>query len=382
MNRREFLKFGATAAVAASVGLGTAGKIVASAAESKGPVPSPVYRTLGRTGLKVTVVSFGAMLTPEPEVIRAAFEGGINYVDTARRYMGGRNEEIVARALKGYRKNLYVATKTLASSNSRKEIFSDVETSLATLQIDHIDVIQLHSLSSRERVFVPEVREALKDLRKQGKVRFFGVTTHINQAEVVNALVDDPEKFFDTALVAYNFKSPPEIGTAIARAAEAGIGIIAMKTQAGGYKTEELGEVSPHQAALKWVLQNRHVACAIPGMRDMGMLLDDAAVMGMKMTARDRQTLEQYSRAIDNEYCRLCGECLPTCPQGVAIPDINRALMYARAYGDERLARSAYGEIPRRQSASTCQGCSTCIALCVHHLDIAQRVLDARRLFA
>ena len=94
------------------------------------------------------------------------------------------------------------------------------------------------------------------ELRKQGKVRFFGVTTHTNQTEVVNAIADDKDKFFDTVLVAHNFKSPPELKKAIARAAQAGIGVIAMKTQAGGYKTDALGAVSPHQAALKWVLQD------------------------------------------------------------------------------------------------------------------------------
>ncbi|HEX7539739.1 MAG TPA: hypothetical protein VF358_05510, partial [Syntrophales bacterium] len=85
MNRREFLRLGM---------LGTTGALLGweGLAGAAGPFtfPAPVYRTLGRTGLKITIVSFGAMLTPEPEVIRVAFEHGINYVDTARRYMNGR----------------------------------------------------------------------------------------------------------------------------------------------------------------------------------------------------------------------------------------------------------------------------------------------------
>ena len=118
-------------------------------------------------------------------------------------------------------------------------------------------------------MFLPETREALIRLKEQGKVRFFGVTTHTNQAEVLQALVDDKDKFFDTALVGYNFKSPPEVKGAIARAADAKIGIIAMKTQAGGYATEALGPISPHQAALKWALKDPHVTAAIPGMRNL-----------------------------------------------------------------------------------------------------------------
>ena len=83
-----------------------------------------------------------------------------------------------------------------------------------------------------KRAFIPEVREAYLKLRQQGKVRFFGVTTHTNQAEVIDALVDDPDKFFDTVLVAYNMKSEPTVKQAIARAKAAGLGVIAMKIQA------------------------------------------------------------------------------------------------------------------------------------------------------
>ncbi len=200
ISRRDFIKFGVAGTAAASLGL--AGMESLLHAQSTAPL---AYRMLGRTGLKVTTLSFGAMLTPEWEVIRAGLDRGINYVDTARRYLGGKSESIVGRALKGIRDKVYVATKTRPDSNTGADIIKDVETSLTQLQTDHIDVVQLHSLTSRERAFIPEVREAYVKLRKQGKVRFFGVTTHSNQAEVVNAIVDDPDKFFDTVLVGYNF---------------------------------------------------------------------------------------------------------------------------------------------------------------------------------
>ena len=80
------------------------------------------------------------------------------------------------------------------------------------------------------------MREAYVKLKQQGKVRFFGVTTHTNQAEVIDALVKDPEKFFDTVLVAYNFKTETSVKEAIARAKAAGLGVIAMKVQTGRYQ--------------------------------------------------------------------------------------------------------------------------------------------------
>lgn len=378
LNRRSFLKLGLAGAAATAIGTSAVPELAASDSP-KGF--NPVFRTLGRTGLKISVVSFGAMLTPEPEVIRASFDYGVNYIDTARRYMGGKNEEIVGTAIKGLRQKVFLATKT--RSENRDQIFKEMDQSLKALGTDYVDVYQLHNLTAKDkdRAFDPQVRQALKDLKKQGKIRFCGVTTHTNQAEVINAIVDDPEKFFDVVLTGYNFKSGPDLKEAIARAAKAGIGIVAMKTQTGGYKTEALGSISPHQAALKWVLQDPHVTTAIPGMKDMAMLKEDISVMGMKLTSGDRQILGRYGKSIDPYYCQLCAECEGTCPAGVAISTINRGLMYAEAYQEKELAKATYDEIPSRAMASTCLSCSSCVARCVRGIDIGQKMAQARQVF-
>jgi predicted aldo/keto reductase-like oxidoreductase len=382
MNRRTFIKAGlggtATALIAPSVFADTLQQMAASE-----PFPKPVYRTLGRTGLKLSVVSFGAMLTPEPEVIRVAIEQGVNYIDTARKYMNGKNEEIVARAVKGMRDKVFIASKTLADSKTKAEIIRDVEASLKALGTDHIDVIQLHNVTGKERIFIAETREALTLLKKQGKVRFCGVTTHKNEAEVLNALVDDPDRFFDTCLVKYNFKSDKEVSVAIDRAATAGVGIIAMKTQAGGYETAALGKVSPHQAALKWALQNPKITAAIPGMKDMSQLKEDIAVMGMSFSYADVRRLDRYADAIAPFYCSFCGSCESGCPKGVEISTVNRALMYAEGgYRDLSLARATYGELPRQANAAACTNCEGCSARCINGLDIAAKMERARGVLA
>ncbi|MEI6306115.1 MAG: aldo/keto reductase, partial [Deltaproteobacteria bacterium] len=261
------------------------------------------------------------------------------------------------------------------------DIIRDVEISLKTLGTDYIDVIQLHNLTDRERVFIPESREALATLKKQGKIRFCGVTTHKNEVEVLNALVDDEERFFDTCLVKYNFKSDASLGAAIERAAKAGIGIIAMKTQAGGYETSDLGKISPHQAALKWALQNKHVTAAIPGMKDLNHLREDIAVMGMPFKYADQRILERYSAAVQPYYCHMCGTCEGSCPQGVEISTINRSLMYAEgAYNNRELAQATYREIPLASSASACLDCAGCSATCINGLNISAKMARARNL--
>jgi predicted aldo/keto reductase-like oxidoreductase len=390
LNRREFLRIGLAGTTSAILGgnaLAEAVQYYASSESEPFAFPKPVYRTLGRTGLRITVVSFGAMLTSEPEVIRLAFDHGINYVDTARKYMDGKNEEIVGKALKGRRDKMYVATKTLPTSKSKEDIIRDVETSLKVLDTDYIDVIQLHNLTDKERVLLPEAREALTRLRDQGKVRFFGVTTHKNQVEVLTALMDDRDRFFDTALVAYNFKSEKEIADVIAKAAKANIGVIAMKTQAGGYTTEELGPISPHQAALKWALQNPNITAAIPGMKDLAQLREDVAVMGMPFKYADERILQRYSAAVEPHYCHFCGKCEASCPMGVEISTINRALMYAEgAYKSRELAQLTYRELPPSAAASMCLQCSAkdgsraCVARCINGLNIAAKMERARQL--
>ena len=374
INRRDFLRIGV--AGVASFGLSGVGGLLHAE-----PEQTLVYRTLGRTGLKITTLSFGAMLTPEPEVIRAGLDMGINYVDTARRYLNGRSEEIVSKALTGIRDKVYVATKTQPGSNTREAIIKDVETSLMNLHTDHIDVIQLHGLDSPGRAFIPEVREAYAALRQQGKVRFFGVTTHTNQAEVIDSVVKDPDRFFDTVLVAYNFQSEPSVGQAIARAKAAGVGVIAMKVQTGGYRKGGAQTLNPEQAAaaLKWVLQDTNVTTAISGMKTLDHIRQMMPVMAMKLTHADERTLRRYGEAIAPYYCRLCAKCESTCPNNVAISVVNRALMYAEGYGEYRLAKATFDEAPK---ASLCATCATCVARCVNGLDIARKMERARSIFA
>ena len=375
INRRDFLKIGAAGAAASFAFGGLAGFV---RAETNDGI---VYRTLGRTGLKVTTLSFGAMLCPEYEVIRAGLDMGINYVDTARTYLHGRSEEIVGRAVKGIRDKIYIATKT--HSTSGEAIIKDAETSLGLLGTDHVDLLQLHSLDTPERAFVPEVREACLKLKQQGKTRFLGVTTHTNQAEVIDGIIKDPVKLFDTVLVGYNMKSDPSVKQAIARANAAGLGVIAMKIQAAARGGDQAAvSIPPEQAAaaLKWALQDTNVTNAIAGMKTLEHVKQMFPVMGsLRMTSADARIVERYSAAIDKEFCRLCAKCEATCPKGVKISVVNRALMYAQAYGEYGLGKETFGEAAH---AGLCSTCDECTARCVNGLSIARKMADAGRLLA
>ena len=133
--------------------------------------------------------------------------------------MKGKNEKFVGRALKGYRDKVYVATKVGPSNPDAMR--KSIKSSLAALRLDHVDLLHLHGVSSKEAVMDRQYRDVLAEAKRQHKTRFVGVTTHQNEADVLNALADDPDKFYDVVLVTYNFNSKPEVKEAIARAAKA-----------------------------------------------------------------------------------------------------------------------------------------------------------------
>lgn len=339
--------------------------------------PEVEYRKLGRTELKVSVVSYGAMRTSGPNVIHHALDLGINYIDTAHCYMGGNNEIIVGNVLKTRRKETYIATKV--HIGREKSMLKSMEDSLKSLQTDVVDVIQLHGLDTRKEVLHEGAMNALEKMREKGMARFVGFTTHDNQAEVIETAIES--NFYDVILVAYNFKGDPAIGKAINKAVKAGIGIVGMKTQAGGYKRKGYENWSPHQAALRWILENSAIATAIPSMVSFAQVDDNIKAMGTKFGAQDQEILDRYGELFDSEICRMCGSCKEQCRFGVPIPAINRCLMYAEGYEDYDLALRTYRELSLQKPVDACRQCDLCTVTCKYGLDIPTRLKRARENF-
>jgi len=378
--RRDFLKKGSQSLLALSV-VPSFKQMAMSSKDEEASKKKPIaFRVLGKTGLKVTTVSMGAMRTREPSVIHHALDQGINYIDTARRYMDGYNEVVVGKVMKSRRKEVVLATKILPGKTSESDIRESMEASLKALQTDNVDIIQLHSMKHVQDIQNESAMSALSKLKEEGKARFVGFTTHSNQTELLLAAI--PLKFYDTILVSYNFKSPPELGDAIQKAADAGIGIIAMKTQAGGYEADEMGNWSPNQAALKWVLQNPGVHTTIPGMVTYAQIDENVQAMASRMGWHDRKVLHRYGHAIDRKLCRMCGLCEGQCPNGVNVADLNRTLMYAEGYRDPELARMTFRELSRQEQGEACKSCVKCAVKCPYGLDIQARVRTVQNLMA
>ena len=378
--RRDFLRMmGAAAGVAVGA---TLPGIPANASGATSLSPGALEkRPLGKTGLQAGTIGFGAMTTRDPEVIRFAVDRGVDYVDTAARYMGGENERIVGRALAGIREKVVLATKV--KTGTVDEMILSAENSLRSLKTDVIDLLQLHNISTEAEVTDERAREAFQKLIDQGKVRAVGVTTHIGQETVLRAVAN--HGFYKTVLVAYNFRTetglaatgkgalemPPGLSNTIREVAGSGIGIIAMKTQAGGYASPP-GGLSPHQAALAWVLANPGVTMAIPGMTSYAQVEENLGARGKRFALADRIALARYALEIGDRHCGLCGACGGACPRGVEVPNVLRALTYLEGYREEGLARSAYGSLPPGRNAAACGECETCLHTCRLRLPVGR----------
>jgi aryl-alcohol dehydrogenase-like predicted oxidoreductase len=370
---------GAAAGVAVSA---TLPGIPSSASGATGPTPGKrEQRPLGKTGFQVGPVGFGAMTTRDPEVIRFAVERGVDYVDTADCYMGGENERIVGRALAGIRDKVVLATKVHIAEVDR--MILSAENSLRSLKVDVIDILQLHGISTEAEVTDERAREALRRLIDQGKVRAAGVTTHRGQETVLRAVAT--YGFYKTVLVAYNFRSDTGVAATLKGAlgmseglsntiravAGSGIGVIAMKTQAGGYASPP-GGFSPHQAALAWVLANPGVATTIPGMTSYAQVEENLGARGKRFGLADRIALGRYALEIGDRHCGLCDACGGVCPRGVEVPNVLRALTYLEGYREEDLARSAYGSLPPGRNAAACGECEACLFACRLRLPVGR----------
>jgi uncharacterized protein len=344
------------------------------------------YRVLGKTGLKVTTVGFGCMITSDPSVIEKAADLGINYFDTARGYQGGNNERMVGAALKAKRNNLYISTKS--GGGTRQEALDHLETSLREIGTDHVDIWYLHG-KSRASDLSDGLMEAQRIAKQQGKIRFAGVSTHGGHAEVVQAMVEKKDHF-DVWLVSYNFSMDPATAGLVEKAAQAGLGVVAMKVMAGGFRRLKPGDKLYDKfkqpgamlAALKWVIKDKNVHTTIPSITDMEQLDEDMRAMTIPFAKSDEDVLAAQLEHIRPLYCRMCGQCDAVCPKGLPVSDVLRYLSYAEGYGQYQLGRESFLAMPREARDVRCNSCSSCSVECPNGVRVAERLARAQELFA
>ena len=386
MRRRNFLKSG----LAGAAGFIALNPAVLAAADDKNN--NIIYRTLGKTGLKVPVVSFGVMRSDNAGLVKAAYEAGITLFDTANGYQNGRNEEMLGGFFSTVpRESFILATKVkpsgvdsrtgLPSKETTAESFLEkFEVSLSRLKMSYVDILYMHSADSAEMVNHKETVSAMLDLKKKGKVRFIGISTHKNEPLVIRTMVE--AGIWDVVLTSYNFKQTyaAEMNEALELAGKAGLGVVAMKTLAGGFLDKEKTRAVDAPAALKWALSNPNVNTTIPGITTFDQLNLDIPVMSdITLTSPEKEELMIASNS-QGLYCNACQNCVPGCTKALPIPEMMRAYMYAYGYGNMALASDLLTETG--VTADPCRECESCTAECVKGFDIRNKLTDIARLTA
>ncbi len=355
--------------------------------EAKGKERKMVYRTLGKTGLKLPVINMGVMLTDNPNIIRTALDLGILLLDTAHGYMQGRNEETIGGVIKGRPRNSYfIASKIGLPQDRTKGVYTEgatteeflrrLDTSLKRLGVEYVDILHQHGVSRKESVVYEPVLKAMEKAKKEGKIRFTGISTHMNEPEVIHAATDS--KAYDVILTAYNFKQKhyAEVRNAIAKAAQAGIGIVGMKAIRGAF--QQPPTVKNIKASLKWILQDPNVHTVIPGFTTFEHLETDLSIME-DLTLTEPEKIElQKEASLPGFYCQGCRQCLGQCPEKLPIPDLMRAYMYTYGYRNLALAQDLIFSL--NLPANTCEDCGRCPVKCAEGFNVSAKIRDVVRL--
>jgi predicted aldo/keto reductase-like oxidoreductase len=389
-DRRNFLRtsvLGSASAILAS-GSFASSSFAANRTEMKDkPI---IKRNLGKTGIELPIVSFGVMRADSPALVHAAIKEGIVLFDTAHGYQRGKNEEMLGEVFKDYPRDSFVlATKVppedknestglLGENSTSKAFLEKLDISLKRLKMEYVDILYVHGLSSGDAVLHPAMLEAVTRAKKQGKAKHVGVSTHKNETEVIQAVIESG--VYEVVLTSINFKQDhyATVKEAIAKAAKAGIGIVAMKTMAGGFHDKERKQPINCKAALKFVLQDENITTAIPGNTNFDHLAMNASInRDLTMTAQEEADL-LVDKSQGGLYCQGCEHCVPNCPKGLPIPEIMRAYMYTYGYRDSRLAQDLLMSLNIQNNP--CADCAQCSAVCAKNFAISERITDVMRL--
>jgi predicted aldo/keto reductase-like oxidoreductase len=401
IGRRSFIQGSAAAAGLGAVGLGGLlhGESIALAETAGEKSRIRRYKTLGKTGIEVSDISFGAGSLSKRHLLNEALERGINYFDTAEGYpvgFFGVAEKQMGIALGSRRKDVVISTKSQIKANeNRQQIMKKLEGSLKRLQTDYVDIYFNQAINELARLKNGEWLEFVETAKKQGKIRFSGMSGHGGQLiECLDYAIDN--NLVDVILAAHNFGQDPafyqrflkhldivaiqvDLPRVFAKAHAKGIGVIAMKTLMGA----KLNDLRPYehkdgtysQAAFRWVLENPNVDALIVSMRSEETIDEYVKASGTaKLTAHDTGLLKRYALGSGLSYCRHgCDACVSSCPDDVPISELLRARMYATDYGDLDQARGTYLELGA--AASPCLTCTnqTCLGACPVGIDIPSR---------
>ncbi|MCY2926530.1 MAG: aldo/keto reductase [Planctomycetota bacterium] len=368
-----------------------------------------IYRILGRTGFKVSQLGFGAMRLPmkgEGEksfvdrdlavpMIHRAFEGGVNYIDTAVGYCNSDSQRAVGDALVGWRDKVIVSTKNHYYGESESEWWKLLTDSLERLRVQKIDIYNHHGLNWKAygESIEPRVGQWMLKARDQGLIGHICCSFHDGNEGLMKLV----EAGYPASITLQYNMLDRQLEQGMALAKQHNIGVVAMGPVGGG----KLGSDSPvlqkllpsirrvPELALRFVLANPNVSVALSGMSTMQQVEENLAAANdaVTLTQADQAAIEEQLgrlKAMANLYCTACGYCQPCEAANVAIPGIFGMYNTARVYGLWEAARAQYAGVLKNRPhwggpADDCTECGKCEDKCPQKIPIRQQLKEAHK---
>jgi uncharacterized protein len=357
-SRRKFLK---------TAGVAGVGSILAPAKKlfaASGRLETIPTRSFGKTGVQVSILSLGGIVDflSNQLLLKQAVNRGITYWDTAHSYSGGRSERGIGKYFAKYpqdRQKIFLVTKSGAWSI--KGMTRDLNDSLERMHTDYVDLFFVHGIRSISAMD-DDIKSWGERAKKEGKIRFFGFSTHSNMEECL--LKGARLGWIDGIMMAYNYRlmHSDDMRRAVDACVKAGVGLTAMKTQGGGQvKTHSETELklagrflqkgfTDAQAKLKAVWENPNIASICSQMPNMTILMSNVAAARdkIKLSARDNELLQRFAKETRSAYCTGCTDICESCVEEEApIGDVMRYLMYCNSYDDYQRAADSFNKIPQ-----------------------------------
>jgi predicted aldo/keto reductase-like oxidoreductase len=440
ISRRNFVKVGGAMIAGTTLNIPPIRNFVRKSEEEEKKIVQ--YRTLGRIGFKVSDISMGGTRSREANVVRYAYDRGINYFDTGETYTRGASETAIGEAQQFMdRKKIFITTKLpLREDETEESIIERFRKCLERLQTDYTDALYMHGVTDVASLNHPGYHAAIKRLKSEGRVKYTGISSHgprrgegDSMEKVCLAAAEDGR--FDLMLFIYNFMNTEAGDKILAACKKNNVGTTAMKTSPGVLKfdpfdpenlteqqeesikrmmnrgstreaavqrmeervqsqqenyektkpfVEKYGIKTEDQlrlASIQWVLQNPTMHTVCISFSDFDLVDKVVPLSGTKMSEADRRFLEEYKLVYNNQYCRHgCNICVEKCPHQLPVSSIMRYAYYFECQGREKDAIQKYAKLEGLNS-SYCMICNApCLRACPYGVDVQANLLQAHSL--
>jgi predicted aldo/keto reductase-like oxidoreductase len=325
----------------------------------------------GRTGLKITKISFGGIMTQEPSVLVSAIEQGFNVVHTALGYTNGRSIEAFGKVMPTQRKNVVLLVKGMPGS--------DLDKSLKILNTDYADFI-IPSMDSVAEISDPKLHEAFAKAKKEGKVGHLGFSCHTSDPKIIDAMIE--LGIHDGMMMTYNDTGNVAFMSSLERARRAGIGILAIKglpKRATGTPTAE--QRATYATLCRSMIDN-HAHSVLASMGSFQAVEMFREILQTNLSYYNPALEKQWRASLMGHYCAMCGNCTGVCPNGVAFKDIIRFRMYHQDYNLPEYARTEYAALGMGCNALNCKECGFCEGVCSRRLPVREILKEAHSMLA